>query len=163
MYFKFSTIFDKIWAIIICLLFFIGNYVAPLFIFTETHHIVCNTSGQCKFYTTYLKNESKIIAEYNLNNIKSFSCKPSKSKKTYYLISINNFNEENLITHHSLGLGVCNQLKSIISNHNKNNELNYIYKPNPIKWYFLLIFIFGGLILTPWIIYTTIISLIKNK
>ena len=161
MYFKFSTIFDKIWAIFICLLFFIGNYIAP-FIFTETHHFVCNNDGQCEFYTTYLNYKSKNTTKYNLHDIKSFACKPSKSKKTYYLTSINNINEENIITHRSVGYDVCEQLRLTIVNHNKNNELNYTYKPNQIKWYFWLIFIFGGLFLTPWTIYTTIISFIKN-
>ena len=47
-----------------------------------------------------------------------------------------------------------------------NNELNYAYKPNPIKdspQYLILTLIFGGLLLTPWVIYTTIISFIKSK
>ncbi len=59
MYFKFSTLFDKLWAIFICLFLFICSYVAPLFIFTETHHFVCNTNGQCEFYTNYLNNKGK--------------------------------------------------------------------------------------------------------
>ena len=70
MYFQFSTIFDKISAIFICLLLFIGNYIAPLFIFTETYHFVCNNDGQCEFYTTYLNYKSKNVTKYNLHNIK---------------------------------------------------------------------------------------------
>ena len=164
MYFKFSTIFDKIWAIFICLLLFIGNYIAPLFIFTETDHIACNINGKCEYYTTVINHKKRKIVEFNLNNIQQYSCKPSESKKAYQLIFINNLYEENKITRYD-SYKHCNQLKITLENHNKNNELNYTYKRNPIKstkWYFGLIFIYGGLFLTPWIIYTTIISFIKS-
>ena len=163
MYFKFSTLFDKIWAIFICLLLFVGYYIAPLFIFTETDHIICNKNGQCKYYITSINNKERNIVKFNLDNIQQYACKPSKNKKSYLLISINNLNEENKITNHYGGYNHCNQLRLTLVNHDKNNELDYMYRPNPIKWYWLIFFIFGGLVFTPWIIFVTIMSFIKSK
>ena len=162
MYYKFSTPFDKIWAVFICLLFIIGNYIAPLFIFTESDHIVCNKNGQCEYYNTVINSKKREIAEFNLNNIQQYSCKQSKSKKAYQLIYINNLNEEKTITRYG-GYDHCNQLRLTLVNHDKNNALDYVYRPNSIKWYLLISFIFGGLVLTPWIIFVTIMSFIKSK
>ena len=167
MYFKFNTLFDKIWAIFICLIFFLGFYINfPLIIFTEADHIKCQNNGYCKYYTTFINQKHRNLVEFNLNNTDSFVCKPyisSKKNDAYQLILINSKFEESIITKRRGGYKHCKELKFTLDNYDKNGNLNYTYYANMYNspWYLWLCWIFG-LLFTPWLIYSTVISFIKN-